>query len=229
MTLMIIGDSTSGVKLGEIDQNTAGWAEYVNDYLDSGSSANKCVVGWGIRDFFNRGQVSWIDHTLSKLDGNDTILACFGTLERSPLSRTDFGGFGARGSLFGQHDRFKIVYDEHYKVEYKVYTFGEYLRRLAILCRVKGVKLYFLSQIPRNTWEDGHHKRTYSIEYAKIMQNISNEMGVDFLDTNEFLSVFLEELGEEAAQELYSPTDKSHTTPEGARVYAQMILNKLEL
>lgn len=228
MTLMIIGDSTSGAKLNECGENTAGWAEYVNWY-SCGNAVNKCVVGWGIRDFFNRGQVSWIDHTLSKLDENDTMLACFGTLERSPLSRTDFGGFGSRGSLFGQDDSFKVVYDEHYKVEYKVYTFGEYLRRLAQKAKDKGVKLYFLSQIPRNTWEDGHHKRTYSIEYAKIMQNISNEMGVDFLDTNEFLSVFLEELGEEAAQELYSPTDKSHTTPEGARVYAQMILNKLEL
>jgi lysophospholipase L1-like esterase len=229
MTLMIIGDSTSGAKLNECGENTAGWAEYVNDYLDGGNAANRCVVGWGIRDFFNRGQVSWIDHNLSKLDENDTMLACFGTLERSPLSRTDFGGFGSRGSLFGQDDSFKLVYDEHYKVEYKVYTFGEYLRRLAQKAKDKGVKLYFLSQIPRNTWEDGHHKRTYSIEYAKIMQNISNEMGVDFLDTNEFLSVFLEELGEEASQELYSPTDKSHTTPEGARVYAQMILNKLKL
>lgn len=229
MKLTILGDSTSGVKLGEIDENTAGWAEYVNDYLDSGSSVNKCVVGWGIRDFFNRGQVSWVDHTLSKLDENDTILACFGTLERSPLSRTDFGGFGARGSLFGQHDRFKIVYDEHYKVEYKVYTFGEYLRRLAILCRVKGVKLCLLSQIPRNTWENGHHKRTYSIQYAKIMETISKEMNVGFLDTNEFLSAFLEEIGQDAAQELYSLTDKSHTSPKGARVYAQMIVNKLEL
>jgi hypothetical protein len=229
MTLMIIGDSTSGAKLNECGENTAGWAEYVNDYLDGGNAANRCVVGWGIRDFFNRGQVSWIDHNLSKLDENDTMLACFGTLERSPLSRTDFGGFGSRGSLFGQDDSFKLVYDEHYKVEYKVYTFGEYLRRLAILCRVKGVKLCFLSQIPRNTWENGHHKRTYSIQYAKIMETISKEMNVGFLDTNEFLSAFLEEIGQDAAQELYSLTDKSHTSPKGARVYAQMIVNKLEL
>jgi lysophospholipase L1-like esterase len=229
MTLMIIGDSTSGAKLNECGENTAGWAEYVNDYLDGGNAANRCVVGWGIRDFFNRGQVSWIDHNLSKLDENDTMLACFGTLERSPLSRTDFGGFGSRGSLFGQDDSFKLVYDEHYKVEYKVYTFGEYLRRLAILCRVKGVKLCFLSQIPRNTWENGHHKRTYSIQYAKIMETISKEMNVGFLDTNEFLSAFLEEIGQDAAQELYSLTDKSHTSPKGAKVYAQMIVNKLEL
>ncbi len=227
MKVVIIGDSTSGAKLNQCGGNTEGWAEYAKDYLDCDVS-NRCVIGWGIRDFFNRGKVSWIDHTVSKLDKDDVMIACFGTLERSPLSRTDFGGFGSRGSLFGEDDSYKIVYDEHYKVEYTVYTFGEYLRRVAQKAKDKGVKLYFLSQVPRNTWEDGHHKRTYSKDYARIMENVSKEMGVGFLDTNEILSVFLEELGQDAAQELYSLTDKSHTTPKGAKVFSQIILNKLD-
>jgi hypothetical protein len=228
MKLTIIGDSTSGAKLKECGDNTIGWAEYANEYLDNTKciSYNKCMVGWGIRDFFNR-KAKVLDNIISKLDENDILLACYGTLERSPLSRTDFGGFGARGSLPGKDDRFEIVYDEHYKVEYTVYTFGEYLRQLAQKAKDKGVKLYFLSQIPRNTWEDGHHKRTYSIEYAKIMEDVANEVGVGFLDTNEILSVFLEGLGQDRAQDFYSPTDKSHTTPEGAKIYIQIILNEL--
>ena len=89
MKVVIIGDSTSGAKLNQCGGNTEGWAEYAKDYLDCDVS-NRCVIGWGIRDFFNRGKVSWIDHTLSKLDKDDVMIACFGTLERSPLSRTDF-------------------------------------------------------------------------------------------------------------------------------------------
>ena len=226
--IAILGDSTSGAKLGQCGDNTVGWAEYVNDYLsDTGyTGVNKCVVGWGIRDFFNR-KGSWIDTTLARLKKNDILLACFGTLERSPLTRTDFGGFGARGSLFGQDDRYELVYDEHYKVEYKVYTFGEYLRQLAQKAKDKDVKLYFLSQVPRNTWENGRHKRTYSIEYAKIMENIANEVNVGFLDTNEILSVFLDKIGQEKAKELYSLTDMSHTTPEGAKIYAEIIVKEL--
>lgn len=228
MKLVVIGDSTSGAKLKECGDNTIGWAEYINDHLDTTKCVgeNKCIVGWGIRDFFNRkGNI--LDSVISKLNENDILLACYGTLERSPLSRTDFGGFGARGSLPGKDDRYEIVYDEHYKVEYTVYTFGEYLRRLAQKAKSKGVRIFFLSQIPRNTWQDGHHKRTYSIEYARIMEDVAEEMGVGFLDTNEILSVFLEETGQDKAKDFYSPTDKSHTTPEGASIYAGIIVKEL--
>lgn len=229
MKLTIIGDSTSGAKLGKCGDNTIGWAEYVDEYLDTSKciTENKCMIGWAIRDFFNRnGKI--LDTTISRLEKNDILLACFGTLERSPLSRTDFGGFGARGSLPGKSGEYQIVYDEHYKVEFKVYSFGEYLRQLAQKAKDQGVKLFFLSQIPRNTWEDGHHKRTYSIEYAKIMEDIAHETNVNFLDINEILSVFLEGLGQTKAQDFYSPKDKSHTTPEGAKTYAEIILKELK-
>lgn len=228
MKLAILGGSTSGAKLKQCGDNTIGWAEYANDYIDTSSCVayNRCIVGWGIRDFFNR-KGNWLDSTISSLNENDILLACFGTLERSPLSRTDFGGFGARGSLFGTDDHYEIVYDEHYKVEFKVYTFGEYLRQLVQRAKARGIKVYFLSQIPRNTWENGLHKRTWSIEYGKIMQEIANETGVGYLDTNEILSVFLNQLGEEKAKDFYSPTDKSHTTPEGARTYVEIIMKEL--
>jgi hypothetical protein len=39
--------------------------------------------------------------------------------------------------------------------------------------------------------------------------------------------VFLEEIGQDKAKDFYSPTDKSHTTPEGAKTYTQIILNEL--
>jgi len=228
MKLVVIGDSTSGAKLKQCSDNTVGWAEYINDYLDSSKCVgeNRCIVGWGIRDFFNRkGNI--LDSIISKLKKDDILLACYGTLERSPLSRTDFGGFGARGSLPGKDDRYEIVYDEHYKVEYTVYTFGEYLRRLAKKAKDRGVRIFFLSQVPRNTWDNGHHKRTYSIEYARIMEDVAEEMNVGFLDTNEILSVFLEEVGQDRAKDFYSPTDKSHTTPEGAKIYAEIIVREL--
>jgi hypothetical protein len=227
--IVILGDSTSGKELSRKGAKTEGWARYVNVYLDETkyTSHDRCVIGWGIRDFFNRTP-DWIDRSISVLGEGDILLACFGTLERSPLSRTDFGGFGARGSLFGQDDRYEIVYDEHYKVEYKVHTFGWYLKQLAQKAKNKGAKVYFLSQVPRNTWENGHHKRTYSIEYAKIMESVANEINVGFLDINQTLSEFLERIGEEKAKTLYSPTDKSHTTPEGAEIYAEIIVDSLK-
>ncbi len=109
----------------------------------------------------------------------------------------------------------------------KDWLFIQNLRQLSQKVKDKGVKLYFLSQVPRNTWENGRHKRTYSIEYAKIMENIANEVNVGFLDTNEILAVFLDKIGQEKAKELYSLTDMSHTTPEGAKIYAEIIVKEL--
>ena len=96
MKLVVIGDSTSGARLKDCSDDTIGWAEYVNEYLDTTKciSENKCMIGWGIRDFFNR-KAKILDLIVSNLKENDILLASFGTLERSPLSRTDFGGFGA--------------------------------------------------------------------------------------------------------------------------------------
>lgn len=226
MKLVVIGDSTSGGRLQQDGIDTIGWSEYLNDYITNPEvkGYSKCTIGWGIRDYFIR-KGNRLESILSGLQKNDIVLASFGTLERAPLSRNDFG---ARGSLPGKDDRYEIVYDEHYKVEYKVYTYGEYLRRLAQKVKDRGASLYFLSQVPRNTWQDGHHKRTYSIEYARITEEIAIEMEVGFLDINEILSVHLQEIGETKAKDYYSRTDKSHTTPEGARVYAQIILSELE-
>jgi len=223
--ITVIGDSTSGRELIQDDYRTVGWAQFANEYLDSSKyiSYDKCVIGWGIRDFFNR-RPDWLDLSMSNLEPGDVLLACFGTLERSPLSRKDFG---ARGSLFGDDKRSEIIYDEHYKVEYEVFTYGEYLRRLAAKAKEKGVELYFLSQVPRNTWENGKHKRTFSVEYAKIMNNVAKETGVGFIDINDILSKYLEGVGEEAAKEFYSPKDKSHTTEFGARTYCGIIIKEL--
>lgn len=226
MKLVVIGDSTSGGRLQQDGVDTIGWSEYLNDYLTNPEveGSSKCTIGWGIRDYFNR-KGNRLEIILSGLQENDILLASFGTLERAPLSRNDFG---ARGSLPGKDDRYEIVYDEHYKVEYKVYTYGEYLRRLAQKAKDRGIRLYFLSQVPRNTWQDGHHKRTYSIEYARITEEISIETGTGFLDINEILSRYLEDIGQERAKELYSPFDKSHTTAKGAKIYAEIILTELE-
>ena len=40
--------------------------------------------------------------------------------------------------------------------------------------------------------------------------------------------MLLEELGQTKAQDFYSPKDKSHTTPEGAKTYAEIILKELK-
>jgi rhamnogalacturonan acetylesterase len=223
--IAILGDSTSGRELVQAGYRTLGWANFANDHLNAEEyvAYDRCSIGWGIRDFFNR-RPDWIEHCFRGLEPGDIAVACFGTLERSPMTRPNFG---ARGSLFGKDDRFEIVYDEYYKVEYKVYTFGEYLRRMVKRARDKGLDIYFLSQVPRNTWKNGEHVRTYSIMYAQIMSEVAAEVGCGFIDINQILSEYLQGIGEEAAKDLYSPQDKSHTTEAGAKVYADIIIREL--
>lgn len=224
--LVVIGDSTSGTKLGICSDDTIGWSEYMHLYVNTDvcEPLNKCMIGWGIRDFFNR-DVKMMDRIVSSLNEGDLLIASFGTLERSALSKT---GFGARGSLPGKGKESQIVYDIHYKKEYEVFTFGEYLRMLADMVKERGAKLFFMSQIPRNTWENGKHKRTYSIEYAKIMSDIAEEKNVGFFDANEILSAYLDIIGEEVSKQYYHITDKSHTTELGASVFARIIMTQIK-
>ena len=228
MKLIVIGDSTSGTKLGQLpEKDTEGWAEHLTHIVwqDMCKTENSCRVGWGIRDFFNR-KVNLIDSVTNKLEEGDIMLASFGTLERCPLSRNDFG---ARGSLPGMGKESQVVYDEHYKVEYTVYTFGEYLRMLADKVKARKAKLFLINHIPRNSWENGMHKRTYSREYSIIMRAIAEEKNVGYLDANELLSLFLDSAGEELSKDYYSPKDKAHTTSLGANFFAHIIMSQLKL
>jgi lysophospholipase L1-like esterase len=165
-------------------------------------------------------------------DDDNILLVCFGTLEQAPLAHHKEAYFGPRGSLPGIGNETEIVYDLKYKVEYNVYTFGEYLRKIIEICDRKGIDLYFISPPVRNTWENGKHKRTTSVIYSKWMEKVAKEYNVKYIDNNEIFSNYLDSIGEEKSQELFAAVmrnknDKQHTSVLGAETFAKLVYKEL--
>jgi len=243
----VIGDSMTGAKLTALKkEGGVGWAEYIDPLFNSEKCQwhNKSIIGWAIRDFFNRVNCYPDETYLEKFifnkmefDKDNTLFACFGTLEGAKLNIEETGwdprGYsGPRGSIPGIGNESKVIFDEKYQVEYIVYTFGEYLRRLIKLCEKYKIDLYLLTPPARNTWKNGKHYRSGSLKYRDWMIQIANKYDIKYIDNNEVFSQYLNSLGEEKTKELFAIhkfvlADREHTSPKGAQKYAELVRDEL--
>jgi len=239
--IFLIGDSMTGATLERSHNKYASWGAYIGDMLDPKKYTlyNHIYFGWAIRDFFNRGRCYPDDIYLEKhilknvnKDDDNIALVCFGYLERAVLAHHKETYGGPRGSLPGIGNETKIVYDLKDKIEYTVYTFGEYLRKIIEICNRKGMDLCFLTPPVRDTWENGKHKRTNSELYSNWMKEVAKEYNVKYIDNNEIFSNYLNTIGEEKSEELYASVmrnkiDKQHTSIKGAQTFAKLVYNEL--
>ena len=246
----VIGDSMTGAKLQNLkhegETGGVGWAEYIAPLFNQQKCQwhNKCCIGWAIRDFFNRGKcypnkIYLEEFIFKKMNPNadNTLFACFGTLEGAKIDLKKIGWkpelyFGPRGSIPGLGYESRTVFDDKYKEEYVVYTFGEYLRRLITLCEQYNTDLYFLTPPARYTWKDERHHRGGSLKYSDWMKQIANEYNIKLLDNNTIFSNYLDSLGQEKCKELFAiqkgiKPKKEHTTPKGAKKFAELVRDGL--
>jgi hypothetical protein len=231
----------TGATLERSHNKYASWGAYIGDLLDPKKYTlyNHTYFGWAIRDFFNRGGCYPDDSFLEKVtlkkinkDDDNIALVCFGYLERAVLAHHKEAYSGPRGSLPGIGNETEIVYDLRDKIEYTVYTFGEYLRKIIEICNRKGIDLCFLTPPVRDTWENGKHKRTNSELYSNWMKEVAKEYNVKYIDNNEIFSNYLNTIGEEKSEELYAGSmrtkiDKQHTSIKGAQIFAKLVYNEL--
>jgi len=239
--IFLIGDSMTGATLEKSHNKYVSWGAHIGDLFDPKKYKlyNHTYLGWAVRDFFNRGKCypgeSYLEKYILKEvneDDDNIALVCFGYLERAPLAHHKEAYGGPRGSLPGIGNETEIVYDLRDKIEYTVYTFGEYLRKIIEICNRKGIDLCFLTTPVRNTWENGKHKRTNSELYSNWMKEVAKEYNVKYIDNNEIFSNYLNTIGEEKSEELYAGSmrtkiDKQHTSILGAQTFAKLVYNKL--
>jgi lysophospholipase L1-like esterase len=72
-------------------------------------------------------------------------------------------------------------------------------------------------------WKDGRNIRAGS-EYAKWAEQVAQAEGVPFINLNEMIACFYDQLGQEKVTQEYFLEDHTHTTPAGARVNAQFVV-----
>jgi rhamnogalacturonan acetylesterase len=211
-TLFIIGDST----VKNSTKGLQGWGTPIAGLFDPAKIKveNRALGGRSSRTFRTEGL--W-EKTLANMKPGDFVLMQFGHNDGGGLAKSN------RASLKGNGDQTQDVTDEKTGKKETVHTYGWYMRQYVAEAKAKGATAIVLSPIPRNIWKDDHVARA-SNDYGKWAQEAAKAEGAAFIDLNEKVAKKYETLGPEKVKAEYFLEDHTHTTPAGAMVNAQAIV-----
>ena len=213
-TLYLIGDSTVNTPT----KGQQGWGTPLPAFFDQSKIAvvNRARGGRSSRTFYTEGL--W-DQVRDSLKPGDFVLMQFGHNDGGPL-----GDGRARASLKGNGDETQDVDNKTTGKKEIIHTYGWYLRKYIADAKAKGTTPIVLSLIPRNIWKDGKVVRAAN-DYGKWAAEAAKSEGALFINLNEIIAKDYEEAGQPKVAEFYfTPTDHTHTTPEGAKLNAACVV-----
>jgi len=214
-TLFLIGDST--VKVGTTGQT--GWGEVIGELFDQTrlNVVNYARGGRSSRTFYTEGL--W-NRVLSAIRPGDFVIIQFGHNDPAELFKTT----RPRGSLPGVGDETRegvVALTSTFEV---VRTFGWYLRQYVADARARGAAPLLCSLVPRKIWKEGHIVRD---EHADWTREVASTTNTPFLDLNAIVARKYEAMGPEKVDPLFAD-EHTHTTPAGARVNAESVIDGLK-
>lgn len=214
-TLFLIGDST--VKVGTTGQT--GWGEVIGELFDQTrlNVVNYARGGRSSRTFYTEGL--W-NRVLSAIRPGDFVIIQFGHNDPAELFKTT----RPRGSLPGVGDETRegvVALTSTFEV---VRTFGWYLRQYVADARARGAAPVLCSLVPRKIWKEGHIVRD---EHADWTREVASTTNTPFLDLNAIVARKYEAMGPEKVDPLFAD-EHTHTTPAGARVNAESVIDGLK-
>ena len=202
--VFIVGDSTANNSSGK------GWGDPFGVYFDAAriKVVNRARGGRSARTFFDEGL--W-DKLAADLKPGDFVLIQFGHNDGGAIDRPP-----ARGDLPGIGE----------ETAAGIHTFGWYLRRFVNDAKAHGARPILLSLTVRNIWRDGHVERG-SGKFAQWSQDVAEAEKVPFVDLTNIIADEYEARGEPAVNPLF-PVDHTHTSAEGADLYARLVVAGLK-
>lgn len=215
-TVFIIGDST----VNNSGEGFQGWGNVVGDLFDKTKITieNRARGGRSSRTFFTEGL--W-EKVLSELKAGDFVLMQFGHNDGGPIDREKF-----RGSIRGTGEEVQNITGMNGQPE-TIHTFGWYMRKFIADTKAKGATPIVLSPVPRNQWRDGKVKRENE-SYGKWAREAAESQKVLFVDLNEITAQKYEKIGaEKVGAEFFTTKDHTHTSPAGARLNAESVVEGL--
>ena len=217
-TLYIIGDSTV--------KNTAdgqlGWGDPIRDFFDLTriKVENRARGGRSSRTFQTEGL--W-EQIVAQLKPGDFVLMQFGHNDGGPINDES----RARGSLPGLGNEFEAIENQVTKKTESVHTFGWYMRKYVADTKAKGATPIVLSPVPRNIWIEGKVERVPTT-YGGWAAAVAKSQNAFFVDLNEIVALRYESIGQEKIGKDYFKGDHTHTSPIGARLNAESVVNGMK-
>ncbi len=216
-TLYIIGDST----VHNTDKGLCGWGDVIGTFFDPAKITveNHAIGGRSSRTFFTEGR--W-DKVMEALKPGDFVLMQFGHNDGGAINDTS----RARGSIRGIGDDTQEIDNDLTHKHEVVHTFGWYMRKYVTDAKSKGATPIVCSLVPRNMWKDGKVIRSAD-SYQLWARQIADEQHVPFIDLNEMIAEKYEQMGTDKTTALF-PGDHTHTSPDGAKLNAQTVVEGIK-
>ncbi|HBF33406.1 TPA: hypothetical protein DDW35_02460 [Candidatus Sumerlaeota bacterium] len=219
-TLYIVGDST----VCNPNKGKAGWGDVIAPGFDSSKITvkNVAIGGRSSRSYIEEGR--WKQAVLDQLKPGDFVFVQFG--------HNDGGGFkdtksATRTSLRGMGDETQDWVNPKTSQTIQVHSFGYYMKQYAREAKAKGATVVLLSLIPRNDWnkEGTAIVRARPNGYAEWTEQAAKAEGALFVDLNEISAKKLDAIGKANTTPKYFPEEHTHTSPLGALLNAQSVLD----
>ncbi|MCD9185323.1 MAG: rhamnogalacturonan acetylesterase [Pyrinomonadaceae bacterium] len=215
-TLYLVGDST----VNNSGEGFQGWGNVIGDYFDKSkvNVVNKARGGRSSRTFYTEGLWKQVADELKK---GDFVLIQFGHNDGGAIDKEKF-----RGSIRGIGDEKQEITGQNGQPE-TIHTFGWYLRKFIVDAKSKGATVVLLSPVPRNVWKRGKVERARG-NYGGWSKRIAEAEKVYFVDLNEITAKKYEKNGlEKVGKDYFTTKDHTHTSPAGAKVNAESVVEGL--
>ena len=213
-TLYIIGDST----VHNSTSGLMGWGDAIGNYFDQDKITVKNFArgGRSSRTFISEGL--W-QNIYDKLKPGDFVLMQFGHNDGGSI---DTGR--ARASIKGTGRQTQEVTIKG-KNE-TVHTYGWYMSKYITDTKAKGATPIVVSQVPRNRWINGKIELV-SDSYGKWARESAETNNAIFIDLNTLVAKIYSRNTKAELDELYFPTDHTHTSRAGAQLNAKTLIKAI--
>ena len=214
--LYVVGDST----VHNPSRGEQGWGDVVGKYFDPAKIRveNHALGGRSSRTFRTQG---WWDKVLAACQPGDFVLIQMGHNDGGPLDDTN----RARGSIRGLGDDTKDIYNPLMHKQETVHTYGWYMRQYVEEARAHGMTPIICSPIPHCPKTEVHDGDVENSDYVRFSKAVAENEKALFVDLNRItMSHYAGMEPKEIKEKYFTSADNTHTSPAGAALNAQSVI-----
>lgn len=217
--LFIVGDST----VHNPQKTERGWGDVIGAYFQTNKIRveNHALGGRSSRTFITQGYWDWVLHAAKP---GDFVLIQLGHNDGGPLDDTN----RARGTLRSLGEETKDIYNPIMKKPETVHTYGWYLRKYISDARAKGLVPILCTPIPHCPQEEVKPGAVEDNDFVRLATAVAKNEKVPFININQItMSHYAGMPTAEIKAKYFTPADNTHTSPAGAELNAQSVIEGL--
>jgi lysophospholipase L1-like esterase len=219
--LFIVGDST----VHNPQKTERGWGDVLGTRFDTNQIRveNHALGGRSSRTFITQGY--WYN-ILAAAKPGDFVIIQMGHNDGGPLDDTN----RARGTIRSLGEETKDIYNPIMKKPETVHTYGWYMRKYIADARAKGMTPILCTPIPHCPKEQVKVGDLEKSSYVEMSTTVAKNEKVAFVNLNLLtMNHYAAFSPAEIKEKFFTPADGTHTSPAGAELNAQSVVDGLRL